>query len=186
MISIIISIFILPKVLSGTIPNYNQAKDSNTQIQYIEKTPSIDSCLLKSGLFTTKFLNSMDYIDIPKRPELLQMKGFTIKQALVFYYCAGVKVSTYIGHTDIDDNVYNCISSNYELHEISPAPFTLKFLLCNNDENTCEEWRQSVKLKYKDCLDLEDECEFEEDKKIVSNCINHCGDACITLFDLYF
>ena len=67
MISIIISIFILPKVLSGTIPNYNQAKDSNTQIQYIEKTPSIDSCLLKSGLFTTKFLNSMDYIDIPKK-----------------------------------------------------------------------------------------------------------------------
>ena len=93
MISIIISIFILPIVLSGTIPNYNQAKDSNTQIQYIEKTPSIDSCLLKSGLFTTKFLNSMDYIDIPKKPELLQMKGFTIKQALVFYYCAGVKVS---------------------------------------------------------------------------------------------
>ena len=59
-------------------------------------------------------------------------------------------------------------------------------MLCNNDENTCEEWRQSVKLKYKDCLDLEDECEFEEEKKIVSNCINLCGDACITLFDLYF
>ena len=185
MISIILSIFILPKVLSGTIPNYNQTIDSNTQIQYIEKTPFIDSCLLKSGVFTTKFLNSIDYIDIPKRPEVLQMKGFTIKQALVFYFCAGIRTSMYIEHTDIDTNVYNCISSNYELHEISASSFTLKYLSCK-DDNTCEEWRQSVKLEYKDCLDLEDECQFEEDKKIVSNCLNECGEACITLFNLYF
>ena len=136
-------------------------------------TKNIRECMRCTRQFSDKFLQSVDYIQIPTKKQLSYLP-LSRKQISIIVGCKsqGTQVSSVIEPTEYDSLMIKCIKKKSEQQQVSSQKLQDLYLNCLKKSEKCPKWRGTIKLLSNKCDEDEEE---NEEEKILGCIINECN-----------
>ena len=150
-----------------------QYESVNTRV--IEITPRIKECMRCSGLFNQKFLNSVDYLEVPLLRNLATETYLTRNQIKIVVSCAqsvGSPTPPSPGGSEFDDEMFKCVKSKAIKNQISYISFEELYANCKKNATKCWKWKSETKKLLNDCES------GEEDKISIACFVKECKEEC--------